>query len=72
MTKTKRAKNSEDVMGGTAQYLHLGIILISTANLVVVLLLLVVFGAAVIWRLPGEPSRPILENSGPDQPRGEK
>jgi hypothetical protein len=59
-------------MGGTAQYLHLGIILVSTANLVVVLLLILVFAAAIFWRLPGKPSRPILENVGPDQPEGKK
>jgi hypothetical protein len=39
-------------MGGTAQYLHAGFILISVANLIVIALLLVVFVLAVALRRP--------------------
>jgi hypothetical protein len=39
-------------MGGTAQYLHAGFILISIANLIVIALLLVVFVLAVALRRP--------------------
>jgi|GEM_PF-4955054 len=59
-------------MGGMANYLHIGVILVSTANIVVVLLLIVVFATAVTLRLWGEPARPSPENGGPDQPSGEK
>jgi hypothetical protein len=37
-------------MGGTAQYLHFGFILISVANLIVIALLIVVFVLAVTLR----------------------
>lgn len=39
-------------MGGTAQYLHAGFLLISVANLIVIVLLLVVFALAVTLRRP--------------------
>ncbi len=39
-------------MGGPAQYLHLGFLLISLANLIVIALLIVVFALAVTLRLP--------------------
>ena len=39
-------------MGGTAQYLHAGFLLISVANLIVIVLLLVVFVLAVMLRRP--------------------
>jgi NADH:ubiquinone oxidoreductase subunit 3 (subunit A) len=39
-------------MGGTAQYLHAGFILISVANLIVIALLIVVFVLAVTLRRP--------------------
>lgn len=39
-------------MGGTAQYFHAGFILISVANLIVIVLMLVVFALAVVLRRP--------------------
>ncbi len=39
-------------MGGPAQYLHIGFILISLANLIVIALLIVVFALAVTLRRP--------------------
>lgn len=39
-------------MGGPAQYLHAGFILISVANLIVIALLIVVFVLAVTLRRP--------------------
>ena len=49
-------------MEGTPQYLHFGFILISVANLIVILLLIAVFCAAVILRLPGSHAGPIRED----------
>ncbi len=40
------------MMGGTAQYLHAGFILISVANLIVIALLIVVFALAITLRRP--------------------
>ena len=39
-------------MGGPAQYLHVGFILISLANLIVIALLIVIFALAVALRRP--------------------
>jgi hypothetical protein len=39
-------------MGGPAQYLHIGFILISLANLIVIALLIVVFALTVTLRRP--------------------
>lgn len=39
-------------MGGPAQYLHVGFILISLANLIVIALLIVIFILAVTLRRP--------------------
>lgn len=50
-------------MGGPAIYLHAGFILISVANLVVILLLLVVFAIAVMIQLPGEPTSAPVETT---------
>jgi len=65
-------------MNGPAQYLHLGFILISLANLLVIALLLVVFVLAVALRLPDKQhistieSLPQLEEIGErDLPVGE-
>ncbi|HLZ24230.1 MAG TPA: hypothetical protein VKQ30_19125 [Ktedonobacterales bacterium] len=41
-------------MGGTAQYLHWGFILISVANLIVIGLLIVIFALAVLVRRRSE------------------
>ncbi len=41
-------------MGGPAQYLHIGFILISLANLIVIALLIVVFALAVTLRRPAK------------------
>ena len=40
-------------MGGTPHYIHFGFVIISVANLVVILLLIVIFAAAVALRWPG-------------------
>ncbi len=48
-------------MGGTAQYLHWGFILISVANLAVIGLLIVVFVLAVLLRRPGAPRGSTLD-----------
>jgi len=50
-------------LGGPAQYLHWGFILISAANLEVIGLLVVVFMLAVLLRRPGEPHLSTLENT---------
>lgn len=52
-------------MGGPAQYLHAGFILISVANLIVIALLIVVFVLAVILRRP-EKSRISIIEGAPD------
>jgi hypothetical protein len=52
-------------MGGTAQYLHAGFILISIANLIVIALLIVVFVLAVTLRRP-EKSRISTIEATPD------
>lgn len=44
-------------MNSPAQYLHIGFILISTANLIVIALLIVVFALAVALRLPEKEER---------------
>jgi hypothetical protein len=41
-------------MGGPTQYLHIGFILISLANVIVIALLIVVFALAVTLRRPGK------------------
>jgi len=55
----------DSAMGGTAQYLHAGFILISVANLVVIALLIVVFVLAVTLRRP-EKSRISTIEATPD------
>jgi hypothetical protein len=52
-------------MGGPAQYLHAGFILISVANLIVIALLIVVFVLAVTLRRP-EKSRVSTIEAVPD------
>ena len=51
-------------MGGAPHYVQFGFIIISVANLVVILLLIVVFVAAVALRWPGE--RPDTIDRNPD------
>jgi len=57
-------------MNGPAQYLHIGFILISVANLIVIALLIVVFVLAVALRRPEKQrlstfeARPELEEAG--------
>jgi len=57
-------------MNGPAQYLHIGFILISLANLIVIALLIVVFILAVALRRPEKQrlstleARPELEEAG--------
>jgi hypothetical protein len=46
-------------MGGTPVYLHAGFLLISSANLVVIALLVFVFALAVAWPQRGESSNPV-------------
>jgi uncharacterized membrane protein len=48
-------------MNGPAQYLHLGFILISLANLIVIALLIVVFALAVALRRPKKQHLSTLE-----------
>ncbi len=48
-------------MAGPAQYLHLGFILISLANLIVIALLIVVFALAVMLRRPAKQRLSIIE-----------
>jgi len=50
-------------MAGTPYYIHAGFILISVANLVVIVLLFVVFGAAISLRWPGEDRQTIIEDA---------
>jgi len=52
-------------MGGPALYLHIGFILISLANLIVIALLIVVFALAVALRRP-EKSRFSTIEAAPD------
>ncbi len=52
-------------MGGPAVYLHIGFILISLANLIVIALLIVVFVLAVMLRRP-EKSRIATIEAVPD------
>ena len=55
-------------MGGPAQYLHAGFILISVVNLIVIALLIVVFLLAVTLRRP-EKSRISTIEAAPDSSR---
>jgi hypothetical protein len=48
-------------MGGPAQYLHIGFILISLANLIVIALLVVVFILAATLRRPEKHRIPTIE-----------
>ena len=48
-------------MYGPAQYVHIGFILISLANLVVIVLLIVVFVLAIALRLPEKQHLSTLE-----------
>ena len=48
-------------MNGPAQYLHIGFILISLANLIVIALLIVVFALAVALRRPEKQRLSTLE-----------
>ncbi len=50
-------------MGGLAQYLHIGFILISLANLIVIALLIVVFVLAVTLRRPAKRRLTTIEAS---------
>ncbi|HVC34872.1 MAG TPA: hypothetical protein VNL16_15275 [Chloroflexota bacterium] len=58
-------------MEGTPHYLHAGFILISTSNLVVIALLLIVFAAAVWLRLPGGHPSPTVDDTGDVPPEQE-
>jgi uncharacterized membrane protein len=51
-------------MGGAPFYIHFGFIVISVANLVVILLLIAVFAAAVALRWPGSRSDTIDQEHG--------
>ncbi len=48
-------------MNGPAEYLHFGFILISLANLIVIILLLLIFALAVMLRLPEKQHLSTLE-----------
>lgn len=47
-------------MNGHAHFFHWGVVQISAANLTVIVIMLVIFGLAVLLRLPGagHPTRP--------------
>ena len=57
-------------MGGEPHYIHFGFILISVANFVVILLLIVIFAAAVALRGPGQ--RPNTIDQDPNTRPGEE
>ena len=59
-------------MNGPAQYLHLGFILISLANLIVIVLLIVVFALAVALRRPEKQRLSTLEASPELEKAGDK
>ncbi len=48
-------------MNGPAEYLHLGFVLISLANLIVIILLFLVFALAVVLRRPEKQRLSTLE-----------
>jgi hypothetical protein len=52
-----------------AQYIHLGIFLITVPNLIVIILMLVVFALAVVLSLPQERTEPAdkVSNQAADQ-----
>lgn len=52
-------------MGDTAQYIQVGFLVISQANLSVIGLLLLVFALAVLLPIPGEPQGATIEWPGP-------
>lgn len=58
-------EKGDSAMGGPAQYLQVGFILISLANLIVIALLIVVFALAVTLRRP-EKSRISTIEAAPD------
>jgi uncharacterized membrane protein len=58
------------LLGGHAHFLHWGVVQISLANLILILLMLVVFALAVVVQLPQSrddtDSRPLDRQQGPD------
>ncbi len=59
-------------MNGPAQYLHIGFILISVANLVVIALLIVVFALAVALRRPESQRLSTIEAQPAREEAGDK
>ena len=59
-------------MNGPAQYLHIGFILISVANLIVIALLIVVFLLAVALRRPERQRLSTLEARPEPEEAGDK
>jgi hypothetical protein len=47
-------------MGGVQQYVQFGFVLITVANLVVIIVMLVVFALSVTLRFPGERREPTI------------
>jgi hypothetical protein len=47
-----------DFINGTAHYFQAGFILISAANLIVILLMIVVFALAILLPFPGRKEQP--------------
>ena len=56
------------LLGGHAHFLHWGVIQISLANLILIVLMLVVFALAVVFRMPGSHDD-TQDSPGRDQPR---
>ncbi len=54
------------LLGGHAHFLHWGVIQISLANLVVIVLMLVVFALAVVIRMPASGDDPPSMEARPD------
>jgi hypothetical protein len=56
------------LLGGHAHFLHWGVVQISLANLIVIVLMLVVFVLAVVFRMP-DSHADTQDSPGRDQPR---
>jgi hypothetical protein len=62
--------SASGLLGGHAHFLHWGVVQISLANLILILLMVVVFALAVVVQLPHSPDdtdpRPLNRQEGPD------
>ncbi|HEV7203070.1 MAG TPA: hypothetical protein VGN18_00600 [Jatrophihabitans sp.] len=55
-------------LDAAGRYIHWGVIQISLTNLLVIIAMIVLFGAAVVLRMPHSDSRPV-ESERSDDPR---